>query len=188
MRFTVLVAIKRAGVAVCWFAFSSNITTMSLLQFLVVMMKCKQQWAAVGRAQNNISRLESTCSCSTSNRRSKRNRYEMTEMFLFNNRCCATLTASPAFLCVCPQPDSLCSGECSVYIACVTDTVQAVHSCVTPREGEHMGRRLTLFICKTPAAFLTPTLLSMVLPEEHAVLRWHSHSNMPAQRFWSACW
>lgn len=117
MRFTVVVAVKRAGVAVCWFAFSCNITTMSLLQFLLVMMKCKQQWAAVGRAQNNISRLESTCSCSISNCRSKRNRYEMTEMFLFNNRCCATLTASPAFLCVCPQANCLCSGECSVYSA-----------------------------------------------------------------------
>lgn len=115
MRFTVLVPIKRAGVAVCWFAFSCNITALSLLQFLVVTMKCKQQWAADGRAQNNISRLESTCSCSISNRRSKRNRYEMTEMFLFNNRCCAALTASPAFLFVCPTPDCSCSGECSAY-------------------------------------------------------------------------
>lgn len=113
--FTVLVAIKRAGVTVCWFAFSCNITTLSLLQFLVVVMKCQQQWAAVGRAQDNTSRLESTCSCSISNRRSKRNRYEMTEMFLFNNRCCATLTASAAFLFVCPPPDCLCSGECSAY-------------------------------------------------------------------------
>lgn len=115
MRFTVLVAIKRAGVAVCWFAFSCDITPPSLLQFLVVRMKCKQQWAAVGRAQNNISLLESTCSRRISNRRSKRNRYEMTEMFPFNNRCRATLTASPTFRFVCPPPDCLCSGECSVY-------------------------------------------------------------------------
>lgn len=115
MGFIMLVAIKRAGVAFCWFAFKCNITTLSLLQFLVVMVKCKQQWAAVGRAQNNISRLESTCSCSISNCGSKRNRYEMTEMFLFNNRCCATLTASPAFLFVCPLPDCLCGGECSLY-------------------------------------------------------------------------
>lgn len=98
---------------------------LSLLRFLVVMMECKQQGAAAGRAQNNVSRLESTCSRRISNRRSKRNGYEMTEMFLFNNRRCATLTASPAFLCVCPQPNGSCSGECSVHGACVTDTAQA---------------------------------------------------------------
>lgn len=67
-------------------------------------------------------------------------------------------------------------------LLCVEDLVQAVcvTLCETVQADGHITHNVHLKAC---AAFTALNLLSIVLPQEHAVLRQHSERHMTAQSF-----